>query len=292
MSKPRLRRPDAGAGLKPGLYVVATPIGNAADITLRALSVLGAVDAIACEDTRVTARLLSIHGLSRPLTPYHEHNARTARPALLARLKAGERIALVSDAGTPLISDPGYRLVRACLDQGIAVTPVPGASAVLAALSVAGLPTDRFLFAGFPPQRATARRRFLEPLAGIQATLVFLESPKRLAQSLADMAAVLGPREACVGRELTKMFEELIRGRLDELAGAVRERPGLKGEVTLVVAPPSAAEPMSDAELDRRIQEALSASSVRTAAAKVAADTGLSRRRVYARALELAGARP
>ena len=271
----------------PGLYVVATPIGNAGDITLRALRVLAAVDVIACEDTRVTAKLLAIHGIATPLSSYHDHNAATAGPALLRRLQRGERIALVADAGTPLVSDPGYRLVRACAEAGIAVIPVPGPSAVMAALCISGLPTDRFLFAGFPPVRASARRRFLAELAPLPASLVLLESPRRLAASLADMAAVLGPREAVVARELTKLFEETRRGSLSDLAHLYRDVPAPKGEVTVVVAPPAAPAAATDAEIDRRLAAALIEGSVRAAAEAVAAATGLPRRRLYARALAL-----
>jgi 16S rRNA (cytidine1402-2'-O)-methyltransferase len=276
-----------GAGLPAGLYVVATPIGHAADITIRALTVLRAADVIACEDTRVTAKLLALHGITRPLARYDEHTAATAGPALLARIKGGERVALVSDAGTPLISDPGYRLVRACADSGIAVVPIPGASAVLAALAVAGLPTDRFLFAGFPPPRTVARRRFYAELATVPATLVVMEGPHRLIASLADMAEVLGPREAAVARELTKMFEEVRRGRLDALAEEYQAREQVKGEVTIVVAPPAPATAPTAAEIDARLEQALEEGSVRTAAATVAEETGLPRRALYARALEL-----
>jgi 16S rRNA (cytidine1402-2'-O)-methyltransferase len=285
-SKPSDRIP-AGAFLAPGLYVVATPIGHASDVTLRALQVLGAVDAIACEDTRVTAKLLAIHGISAPLTPYHDHNAQTAGPALIRRLAAGERIALVSDAGTPLISDPGYRLIRASAEAGIAVVPIPGPSAVLAALCVSGLPTDRFLFAGFPPSRAAARRRFLAELTAVPATLVLMESPRRLAAALADMADAFGPREAVVARELTKLFEEIRRGSLEQLAQHYCEAAVPKGEVTVVVAPPPEPPPADDADIDRRLSAALTGTSVRTAAERVAAETGLPRRRLYARALEL-----
>jgi 16S rRNA (cytidine1402-2'-O)-methyltransferase len=280
----------AGAQAEPplsaGLYLVATPIGNAADITLRALGTLRRVGAIACEDTRTTAKLLAIHGISRPLLSYHEHNATVAGPAILARLLGGEAVALVSDAGTPLVSDPGYRLVRACVDVGLPVVPVPGPSAILAALSVSGLPTDRFLFAGFPPPRQTARRRFLEGLASVDATLVLLESPQRLAASLADMADVLGARDAAVCRELTKLFEEIRRAPLPALARHYEEAGAPKGEVTLVISPPAPAEALVDAEVDALLAEALEAGeTVRTAAERIADASGRPRREVYARAL-------
>ncbi|MCP5366649.1 MAG: 16S rRNA (cytidine(1402)-2'-O)-methyltransferase [Hyphomicrobiales bacterium] len=281
--------PDArGAPLAPGLYLVATPIGNARDITLRALDVLAAAAVVACEDTRVTARLLAIHGIATPLTPYHEHNADKARPALIRRLKSGESVALVSDAGTPLVSDPGHKLVRACVDDGIPVVPVPGASAVLAALQVSALPSDRFLFAGFPPAKGAARRRALAEVAAVPATLVFLESAKRLAASLADMAEVLGDRPAAVGRELTKLFEETRRGSLAALAAHYADAGPPRGEVTVVVGPPVAAE-VTDEEVDRLLTRALADQSLRDAADAVAAATGRPRRAVYNRALDLKG---
>ena len=266
---------------------MATPIGNAADITLRALDVLRAADVVACEDTRLTRRLLAIHGIEARLAPYHDHNAARAGPGLIRRLKNGEIVALVSDAGTPLVSDPGYRLVRACIDQGIPVTPLPGASAVLAALVVSGLPTDRFLFAGFLPPRAGARRRALAELAAVPASLVFMVPARRLPAALADMAEVLGARPAAaVARELTKTFEEARRASLAELARHYASAGPPKGEVTVVVAPPEAPAP-DPGRLDRLLREALEGASVRDAAAEVAAATGVARRRLYARALEL-----
>ena len=269
-----------------GLAIVATPIGHSRDITLRALDILEQADAIACEDTRVTAKLLSIHGISRPLVAYHEHNAEKTRPKLIKRLKGGETVALVSDAGTPLVSDPGYKLVRACLKEGIPVTPVPGASAVLTALVVSGLPPDRFFFAGFLPSKSAARRRALAEVAEIPGSLVFLESARRLAPSLADMARILGPREAMIGREMTKMFEQTRRGTLDDLAARYQASGPPKGEVTIVVAP-FEKEGVDDAGLDRLLKAALKHATVRDAAAEISAATGLARRKVYARALEL-----
>ena len=277
-------KPRPGAGT---LVVVATPIGNARDITLRALEVLASADLIACEDTRVTGPFLTRHGVATPLTPYHDHNAPRVRPRLMALLKRGETVALVSDAGTPLVSDPGYKLVRACIDEGIPVTGVPGASAVLAALVVSGLPTDRFLFAGFLGPGRQARRRALTELARVPATLVVMESARRLADLLADMAAELGPRPAAVTRELTKMFEEVRRGPLAELAAHYRAAGPPKGEITVVVAPPPAAAAPTTTELDERLRGALTGASLSDAVARVAAETGLPRRRVYARALEL-----
>ncbi len=266
--------------------MVATPIGNARDITLRALDVLGRADVIACEDTRVTAKLLAIHGISSSLVAYHEHNAAKARPGLIRRLKKGETVALVSDAGTPLVSDPGFKLVRACLEEGIPVTPLPGASSVLAALVVSGLPTDRFFFAGFLPPKSSARRRALGEIAEIPGSLVFMESAKRLAASLADMAEVLGDREAVIAREMTKMFEEVKRGPLAGLAIHYGGETPPKGEVSIVVAPFSPSG-IDDADLDRRLIEAMKNATLRDAAGDVSAATGVSRRRVYARALEI-----
>jgi 16S rRNA (cytidine1402-2'-O)-methyltransferase len=271
----------------PGLYITATPIGNAADITLRALRVLEVADVIVCEDTRVSGRLLARYGIHRPMLPYHEHNAARARPGILRHLDRGEVVALVSDAGTPLISDPGYKLVRAALEAGSTVTALPGPSAPLAALTVAGLPTDRFFFAGFLPPRAAAQRRALEGLAAIEATLVVLESPRRLAKTLGHMAEILGPREAAVARELTKLHEEVRRAPLPELARHYAEAGAPKGEVVVVVAPPAPAPALDDAEIEALLGEALERASVREAAAEVAAASGHPRREIYARALEL-----
>lgn len=271
----------------PGLYLVATPIGNMGDITYRAVETLRAADLVACEDTRVTGKLMTRLGLDRPLTPYHQHNADKARPELLDRLKQGQVVALVSDAGTPLVSDPGHRLVRACVDQGIAVTALPGASAVLTGLQLSGLPSDRFLFAGFLPNKATARRKVLRELAEVPATLVFYESPNRVADTLDDMVAVLGDRDAAVARELTKLHEEVVRGDLFTLATRFTQSPP-RGEVVLVVAPPGGDGPDQGPDLDQRLRDTVNAgASVKDAAALVAAETGFPRRDVYARALRL-----
>jgi len=279
----------AGSKPAPGLYVTATPIGNLGDVSGRALEVLSAADVIACEDTRISARLLHRYAISTPLTPYHEHNAERVRPRLLRRLGAGEVVALVADGGTPLVSDPGYRLVRAAIAAGVHVTSLPGPSAVTAMLSIAGLPTDRFLFAGFLPSRAAARRRSLAELAAVPASLVVFESPRRIAASLADMAAVLGPREAAVGRELTKRFEEVRRGRLDGLAAAYAGQPAPRGEIVVVIAPPGRhpAPPAETADADALLRAALERAPPARAAAEVARATGLPRRALYARALAL-----
>jgi 16S rRNA (cytidine1402-2'-O)-methyltransferase len=275
----------------PGLHLVATPIGNAADITLRALETLAGVDAIACEDTRVTAKLLAIHGIRRPLLSYHEHNAEKMRPRLIQRLKDGESVALVSDAGTPLVSDPGYKLVRECRAEGLPVFALPGASSVLTALMLAGLPSDRFLFAGFLPNKSGPRRKVLAELGAVRSTLVLMEAPSRLPESLADMAEVLGDREAAVTRELTKLFEEVRRGSLAELAAHYAGAGPPKGEVTLVIGPPGETEPPAE-DLDSRLRSAMAKLTVRDAADRVAAESGLPRRQVYARALELRNETP
>jgi 16S rRNA (cytidine1402-2'-O)-methyltransferase len=275
------------ARLAPGLHVVATPIGNLGDITLRALETLAGADVIACEDTRVTHKLLDRYGIARPQTPYHEHNAAKARPMLLRRLAEGAAIALVSDAGTPLISDPGYKLVRAAQDAGHAVTALPGASAVMAALAVAGLPTDQFLFVGFLPPKEAARRTRIAELARIPATLVLFETGPRLAATLADLAAGLGgQREAALCRELTKLHEEIRRGELATLAASyAQDAP--RGEIVVVVAPPRAIEPTGLAETETMLRQALQRVSLKDAVAEVADATGLPRREIYQRALAL-----
>ncbi len=288
---PRAERPqpsdaDRGSKLEPGLYVVATPIGNLGDLSPRARTVLATADLVLCEDTRITGRLLHLHGIERPLLPYHEHNAARVRPQILARLMKGEAIALTSDAGTPLVSDPGYKLVRDALDAGIPVHAVPGPSAAIAALTVSGLPSDRFFVTGFLPRAAAERRRMLHELAGIRATLVLFESPRRLAATLRDLAAALGEREVAVARELTKRFEEVRRGSLAELAAYYAQAGPPRGEVVVVVGPPSAAA-MSDESVDDALREALATMPPAAAAAGVAAASGRPRREVYRRALAL-----
>ncbi len=276
----------------PGLYLVATPIGNTGDITLRALEVLKTADLVACEDTRVTAKLLTRFGIHAHTVPYHEHNAAGMRPKLLEKLRAGQVVALVSDAGTPLISDPGYKLVQAVVEAGLAVTALPGASAVLTALQLSGLPTDRFLFLGFLPNKAVARRAAIEEVAGLGATLVCYESAQRLAALLADLAGVLGPRPAAVARELTKLFEEVRRGTLPELAAHYAGAGPPKGEVVVVIGPPSDSdsETLDEAGLDAALRQALATSSLRDAVATVCRLSGQPRKAVYARALALVGA--
>lgn len=270
--------------LKPGLHIVSTPIGNLRDITLRALDTLAAADRVFAEDTRTAAKLLSAFGLRNRLEAYHDHNGEAARPRVLAALAAGERVALVSEAGTPLISDPGFKLVREAAAQGFEVYAVPGPSAVLAALAVAGLPTDRFLFVGFLPPKSTARRRALEELAAVRATLVLFESGPRLPALLRDMAGVLGPREAVVARELTKLFETCVRAPLPELAADPRFET-VKGEIVVLASPgEGAAEP---ADADAALREALSRLSPGEAAGEVARALNLPRRDLYRRALAM-----
>jgi len=276
------------APLAPGLYLVATPIGNLRDITLRALDVLAGADLVLAEDTRVTGKLLSAYGLSKRLERYDEHAAARTRPKVLAALAASGRVALVSDAGTPLVSDPGYRLVSEALAAGFAIVPIPGPSAALAALSVAGQPTDRFMFAGFPPPKAAARRAFLEGLRGVRATLVLFEGASRLGASLADMAAVLGPRPAAVARELTKLHETVVRGDLAALA-ADPTLAAPKGEVAIVVGPPPEAAAATPEDADAALAEALTRLSPADAAREVAGALGLPRRDLYRRALALKG---
>ena len=278
------------ATLNPGLYVVATPIGNLADITVRALAILAGADAILAEDTRVSRTLLARYGIERPLSPYHEHNAAEARPRALKRIAEGQALALISDAGTPLISDPGYRLVAEAIAQGFAVAVAPGPSAALAALCVAGLPTDRFYFEGFLPSRQSARRERINELASVPGTLIFYEAPGRVAETLADLALELGPRPAAVARELTKLHEEVQRGALDQLAAKYAAGEPPRGEIVIVVGAAEERPAVSEAVLDREIAGQLANLSVKDAAAAVAAKHGLPRRQVYARALALAGA--
>jgi 16S rRNA (cytidine1402-2'-O)-methyltransferase len=278
------RKSGAERELAAGLYVTATPIGNARDITLRALDVLAGCDLIAAEDTRVTAKLLAIHGISRPLTAYNDHNGARERPKLLARLRHGARVALVSDAGTPLVSDPGFKLVREALAEGVPVQAVPGASATLTALALAGLPTDRFLFAGFLPSRAGERGATLGELKAVRATLIFFESAQRLAASLAQMHEVLGDRAVVVTRELTKLHEEVRRGTLQFLAGQYACEAPPRGEVTILVGPP--AEAVADiARIDALLDGALPFMPVRAASELIALALDMPRKEIYERAL-------
>ena len=273
--------------LEPGLYLVATPIGNLGDISLRALATLAAADLIACEDTRVTRKLTERYGIATPLTAYHEHNSDEALPKIIGRLDEGQAVALVSDAGTPLVSDPGYRLVRAAVEAGHSVTTVPGASSALAALSLSGLPNDRFLFEGFLPPKQAARQKRIAELAAIPATLIVFETGPRLAASLADLAEGLGPREAAVCRELTKLHEEIRRAPLQALADHYAGDAETRGEIVIVIAPPPEQE-TADSDIDVMLRDALVRVSVKDAVGEVASATGRARRDVYQRALELA----
>ncbi len=278
------RKSESGGNLAPGLYVTATPIGNARDITLRALDVLKSCDAIAAEDTRVTSKLLAIYGIAKPLSAYNDHNGARERPKLIARLRHGARIALVSDAGTPLVSDPGYKLVREALAEGIPVHAIPGASASLAALALAGLPTDRFLFAGFLPSKQGERATFLAELKPLRATLIVFESAQRLADSLAQMAEVLGDRPVAVTRELTKLHEEVRRSTLARLAAQYAQEPAPRGEVTLVVGPPGEAQ-TDFARVDALLDLALVFMPVKPASEMIALALDMPRKAIYERAL-------
>ncbi|GGF75569.1 ribosomal RNA small subunit methyltransferase I [Azorhizobium oxalatiphilum] len=281
-----LGRTAAARRLESGLHVVATPIGNLGDITVRALETLAGASLIACEDTRMTRRLLDRYGITTHLVPYHDHNGASMRPKLMARLAAGEAVALVSDAGTPLVSDPGYKLVVEAAQLGFRIHPLPGASALLAALVTAGLPTDRFLFDGFLPQKGGQRRNRIAELAPLPTTLVLYETGPRLAESLADLAEGLGNRPAAVCRELTKAFEEVRRGPLSELAAHYEQAGAPKGEIVLVIGPPLE-EAVKDDDVDAALARVLADHSLKDAVAAVTAATGRPKREVYARALAL-----
>lgn len=275
--------------LEAGIYFVATPIGTARDITLRALDILASADILAAEDTRTLRRLMDIHGVAldgRQMVAYHDHNGASVRPRLLKAVSEGKSVAYASEAGTPLIADPGFDLGRAASSEGLPVTAAPGASAVLAALTVSGLPTDHFFFAGFAPPAQSARRRFLQNLAEVPGTLVFYESPKRLNKMLADLISVYGPdRSTVIARELTKKFEETMRGTLSELAEATASR-SLKGEVVVLV--DRGQKPELDPELlEGLLKDALKTATVKDAVAKIVSQTGLPRRQVYQLALEI-----
>ena len=279
--------------LAPGLHVVATPIGNLRDVTIRALATLAAADAVLAEDTRVTRTLLMHYGITTPLVAYHEHSNAAVRERMVRRMRDGEALALVSDAGTPLVSDPGFKLVQAAIEAGIGITPIPGPSAVMTAIVAAGLPTDRFFFEGFLPQKTGGRRNRLAALAAVPGTLVLFESPHRLPEMLADAVAILGgTRPAAVARELTKMFETIRRGTLGSLADVFADEGAPKGEVVVVIgaAPDEASPEEADAGLDAALRAALARHSIKDAASLVADETGQPRRAVYNRALALARA--
>jgi 16S rRNA (cytidine1402-2'-O)-methyltransferase len=273
--------------LAPALYLVATPIGNARDIGLRALDILSGANVIACEDTRVTGKLLSLHDITTPMMQYHDHNAERAGPKIIERLKNGESVALVSDAGMPLISAPGYKLIRSAIEGELPVTAAPGANAGLTGLILSGLPTDRYLFQGYLPPKSAQRKKTLAELAPVPATLIFHESAKRLAKSLADMADVLGDRPAAVARELTKLYEQVRRGNLGELVKTYESEGPPKGEVVVIVGPPGESPKPEGEELDQMILAQLDTLGVKDAAKAVQEQTGLPRRDIYARAQEL-----
>jgi len=276
--------------LTAGLYVVATPIGNLKDISFRALNALAAADAVLAEDTRVTKTLLAHYGITTPLVAYHEHSNSAVRERMLLRLKEGQVLALVSDAGTPLVSDPGYKLVQAAIEEGLPVTPIPGPSAILTALVVSGLPSDRFFFEGFLPPKSAARRFRLAEIGPIPATLMLFESPHRLPDMLKDAADVLGDRPAVVARELTKLFETVRRGTLSSLAAQFAVEGPPKGEIVVLIGQSDRAVPEDEsaALIDARLREEMKTRSIKDATAIVAAETGQPKREVYGRALALA----
>lgn len=278
---------ESGSSKLPaGLYVVATPIGHLGDISLRALMTLTQADRIACEDTRVSGAMLAKYGLKKPLLAYHDHNAEKQRPVILKQIAAGETVVLISDAGMPLIADPGYRLVLACREAGHDVTVIPGANAALTALAGSGLPSHRFLFVGFLPPKSAARRKVIAKLADVPVTLIFYEAPQRLADTLSDLAEIFGGRPAAVARELTKLFEETRRGTLGELAAFYAKQP-VKGEVTLIIGG-CTGENTETQDIDTLLNEQLQHASLRDAVAAVSATTGIKKSEIYARALKLA----
>lgn len=276
--------------LDPGLYVAATPIGNLGDVTFRVVAALKGADRVLCEDTRQTAKLLAAYGVTAPMSPYHDHNADRVRPGIIAALQEGARFVLVSDAGTPLISDPGAKLVREARRAGVAVHPLPGPSAFVAALSAAGVATDRFLFAGFPPPKAEARRKFLAGLAGIPANLIFYESPQRLSASLAAMTEAFGARRAVIARELTKIHEEFVEDALPALAARYALQAP-KGEIVVIVDPPAEEPAAAPEDVDAFLVRALETQPLKDAASAAADAFGLPRKEAYARALALKGGR-
>ncbi len=285
-SNPAAAGKDPEGALAGGLYIVATPIGNLGDMTDRARKVLAAADLIACEDTRITARLLERFGIRGRLLAYHEHNAARMRPRIMEALERGAVVALVSDAGTPLISDPGYRLVGEARRRGFPVIPVPGASSVMAALMVAGLPTDRFYFAGFPPVKERQRNAFLQEIAGVPGTLVLLESPRRVEACLRAIAATMPGREVVIARELTKMYEEVITGMPEDILARFADEGTPRGEMVLMIAPPGKAE-AADEDVDILLAEALKQAPPGRAASEVARATGRRKADIYRRAMAL-----
>ena len=273
--------------LNPGLYIVATPIGNLGDITVRALSTLAAADVVYCEDTRTSARLMERYAIRNRFSAYHEHNAQRVRPGIIENLNRGAAIALISDAGMPLVSDPGYRLVKEAAESGIAITACPGPSAVLTGLALSGLPTDRFTFAGFVPQKQGERRRLFSGFAHFRSTLVFFESPHRIIESLHDLEFALPGRAVAVTRELTKLHEEVLRGAILDVAALLEKKPSVKGEITLIVGPPLASGAVSEDVIGAAINDALQSMSASKAASEVAKQFSLNRSDIYTRILNL-----
>jgi 16S rRNA (cytidine1402-2'-O)-methyltransferase len=271
--------------IAPGLHVVATPIGNLGDITIRALATLASADTVLCEDTRTSGKLMERFAIRTRLSPYHEHNAQKVRPEILERLSQGAAIALISDAGMPLVSDPGYRLVKEAAALGIPVTACPGPSAVLTGLALSGLPTDRFLFAGFVPQKQGERKRLFAEFAALKATLIFFESPHRIIETLHDLGAALPGRSVAVTRELTKLHEEVLRGTAEEIAAQLESRASVKGEITLLVGPPGEEEAVSEEDLDHAIAAALATMPASKAASELAKRFNLNRADIYQRIL-------
>ena len=274
------------AKLAGGLYITATPIGHLGDVTLRALATMAAVDVLLCEDTRTTGKLLERYAIRTRLMPYHEHNATRVRPAILKALGDGQAYALVSDAGMPLVSDPGYRLVGDCVEHGIPVTAVPGASAVLTALALSALPTDRFIFVGFLPTKPGERKKLLAEFASVRSTLVAFESPHRIVDALLDLVATLGNRRVAVTRELTKLHEEVLRGTALEVHDILTARPSVKGEITVVIAPPDQSAATASAEdIESAIGQALQSMPAAKAASEIAKRFDVAKKDVYARIL-------
>ena len=282
-----LRSKLSSAQVQPGLYIVPTPIGNLADITLRAIVVLKAAKIIVCEDSRITGKLKKEFHLSAQLIPYHDHNAKRSLREIIEKLKNKEIVALVSDAGTPLISDPGYRLVNAAINEKISVISLPGPSALLTALTASGLPTNQFLFVGFLPTKQAARQGVLKSIANIRASLIFFENPKRLDKSLSDLAKILGKRKAVIARELTKLHEEISRGTLCALAEQAKLKRPPKGEVTILISPPIDEPLLSEKKINALLKSELLETGVAAAASAVAGLTGISRKELYRRAVTL-----
>ena len=272
--------------LDAGLYLVATPIGNLRDITLRALDTLANADLVLAEDTRRARILLNTYKIKAKLSAYHDHNVAKKLPGVIKNILAGKSVALISDAGTPLVNDPGYKLARACIDEGLSVFAVPGASAVLVGLVSSGLPPDKFMFAGFLPPKTTARKKALEQMKAVPASLIYFETAKRIVASLKDIQAVFGDRQIAIARELTKKYEEILRGRADELLARVKETP-LRGEIVLVIAPPHEFEPWDKIRLRTALGPLIKTQGVKRAAAEIAVQSGHRKRDVYAIALKL-----